>query len=40
MVRVGSWVDAFFPAGARPTVRVAVGDRVRAGATVLAEYAS
>ena len=39
MIRFGSRVDVFFPAAARPTVRVAVGDRVRAGATVLAEYA-
>jgi phosphatidylserine decarboxylase len=38
MIRFGSRVDVFLPAGARPAVRVAVGDRVRAGATVLAEY--
>ena len=38
MIRFGSRVDVFLPAAARPAVRVAVGDRVRAGATVLAEY--
>jgi len=39
MIRFGSRVDVFLPAAARATVRVAVGDRVRAGATTLAEYA-
>jgi phosphatidylserine decarboxylase len=39
MIRFGSRVDVFFPITARSTVRVAVGDRVQAGATVLAEYA-
>src|SRR5438105_7259330 len=39
MIRFGSRVDVFVPAAARSTVRVAVGDRVQAGATVLAEYA-
>lgn len=38
MIRFGSRVDVFLPAAARPSLRVAVGDRVRAGATVLAEY--
>ena len=38
MIRFGSRVDVFLPAAARPAVRVAVGDRVHVGATVLAEY--
>jgi phosphatidylserine decarboxylase len=38
MIRFGSRVDVFLPAGAGAAVRVAVGDRVRAGASVLAEY--
>lgn len=38
IIRFGSRVDVFVPVAARPTVRVSVGDRVRAGATVLAEY--
>src|SRR6266508_2382074 len=38
MIRFGSRVDVFLPAAGRPAVRVAVGDRVRAGASVLAEY--
>jgi phosphatidylserine decarboxylase len=38
MIRFGSRVDVFLPAAAHPTLRVAVGDRVRVGATVLAEY--
>jgi phosphatidylserine decarboxylase len=38
MIRFGSRVDVFLPANARATVRVAVGDRVRVGATVVAEY--
>jgi phosphatidylserine decarboxylase len=40
MIRFGSRVDVFLPAAARPAVRVAVGDRVRVGASVLAEYGS
>jgi phosphatidylserine decarboxylase len=39
IIRFGSRVDVFVPVTARSTVRVAVGDRVQAGATVLAEYA-
>ena len=39
IIRFGSRVDVFVPVAARSTVRVAVGDRVQAGATVLAEYA-
>src|SRR2546422_2919316 len=39
IIRFGSRVDVFFPITAPSTVRVAVGDRVQAGATVLAEYA-
>jgi phosphatidylserine decarboxylase len=39
MIRFGSRVDVFLPVAARPVVRAAVGDRVRAGTTVLAEYA-
>jgi len=38
MIRFGSRVDVFLPAGLHPVVRVAPGDRVRAGASVLAEY--
>ena len=38
MIRFGSRVDVFLPAAARPSLRVGIGDRVRAGATVLAEY--
>lgn len=38
MIRFGSRVDVFLPSGARATLRVAVGDHVQAGATVLAEY--
>ena len=38
MIRFGSRVDVFLPTAARPSLRVAIGDRVRAGATVLAEY--
>ena len=38
MIRFGSRVDVFLPVAAHPAVRAAVGDRVRAGATVLAEY--
>lgn len=40
MIRFGSRVDVFLPAGARPEVRVREGERVAAGRTVLAEYAS
>ena len=39
MIRFGSRVDVFIPATARASVRVRVGERVAAGATVLAEYA-
>jgi phosphatidylserine decarboxylase len=39
MIRFGSRVDVFLPRGARHAVRVAVGDKVHAGASVLAEYA-
>ena len=38
MIRFGSRVDVFLPNAARAAVRVAVGERVRAGATPLAEY--
>jgi len=37
MIRFGSRVDVFLPLAARPAVRVQPGDRVAAGATVLAE---
>jgi len=40
MIRFGSRVDVFVPRATRPQVRVAVGDRVRAGASVLAECAA
>ncbi|HEX9632990.1 MAG TPA: phosphatidylserine decarboxylase family protein [Gemmatimonadales bacterium] len=36
LIRFGSRVDTYLPAGARP--RVAVGDRTRAGITVIAEW--
>src|SRR5574342_691813 len=36
MIRFGSRVDVFLPVAAHPAVRAAVGDRVRAGATVRA----
>ena len=39
MIRFGSRVDVFVAAAPPHAVRVAVGDRVQAGATVLAEYA-
>ena len=39
MIRFGSRVDVYLPLTARPASRVQVGDRVAAGATVLAEYA-
>ena len=38
MIRFGSRVDLFVPLDRRPAARVVVGDRVRAGRTVLAEY--
>jgi phosphatidylserine decarboxylase len=38
MIRFGSRVDVFLPASAHPASRVKVGDRVSAGASVLAEY--
>jgi phosphatidylserine decarboxylase len=38
MIRFGSRVDVFVTSAASHAVRVAVGDRVHAGATVLAEY--
>jgi phosphatidylserine decarboxylase len=38
MIRFGSRVDVFLPLAAGATVRVAVGARVRAGQTVVAEY--
>lgn len=38
MIRFGSRVDLFVPLERRPMPRVAVGDRVRAGVTVLAQY--
>ncbi len=40
MIRFGSRVDVFLPAGARPLVRVLEGEHVAAGRTVLAEYGS
>lgn len=38
MIRFGSRVDVYLPLAAHPAIRVHVGDRVAAGATVLAEY--
>jgi phosphatidylserine decarboxylase len=38
MIRFGSRVDVFLPVSTRAAVRVVAGDRVRAGATLLAEY--
>jgi phosphatidylserine decarboxylase len=38
MIRFGSRVDVFVPRASRSVVRIAVGDRVRVGASVLAEY--
>ena len=38
MIRFGSRVDIFVPRASRSTIRIAVGDRVRVGASVLAEY--
>ena len=43
MIRFGSRVDVFLPASGpagRPAVRVQLGDRVQAGASVLVEYVS
>jgi phosphatidylserine decarboxylase len=40
MIRFGSRVDLFVPRASNPVVRVAVGERVQAGASLLAEYAS
>jgi phosphatidylserine decarboxylase len=39
MIRFGSRVDVYLPQTAHATPRVQIGDRVSAGATVLAEYA-
>jgi phosphatidylserine decarboxylase len=38
MIRFGSRVDVFLPRANRSTLRIAVGDCVRVGASVLAEY--
>ena len=38
MIRFGSRVDVYLPVTAHPAPQVRVGDRVAAGATVLAEY--
>ena len=38
MIRFGSRVDVYLPVTAHPAPQVHVGDRVAAGATVLAEY--
>jgi len=40
MIRFGSRVDVLLPLVTHPVVKVRVGDRVAAGATVLAEYGS
>jgi len=40
MIRFGSRVDVFLPVTARAAIRVRPGDRVAAGASVLAEYGS
>ncbi len=40
MIRFGSRVDVLLPIVSHPVVKVRVGDRVAAGATVLAEYGS
>ncbi len=40
IIRFGSRVDVFVPVAGRAAVRVAVGERVRAGASVLAESQS
>jgi len=39
LIRFGSRTDVFLPLSARPVVKVRLGDRVRVGGTVLAEYA-
>jgi len=39
LIRFGSRTDVFLPLSRRPVVKVKPGDRVRVGATVLAEYA-
>lgn len=39
LIRFGSRTDVFLPLTARPVVKVKLGDRVRVGGTVLAEYA-
>ena len=39
LIRFGSRTDVFLPLSARPVVKVKLGDRVRVGGTVLAEYA-
>lgn len=39
MIRFGSRVDLFLPRAAHPAIRVAVGERVHAGASLVAEYA-
>jgi phosphatidylserine decarboxylase len=38
LIRFGSRTDVFLPLSARASVKVKVGDRVRVGGTVLAEY--
>lgn len=38
LIRFGSRTDVFLPLSAHPVVKVKVGDRVRVGGTVLAEY--
>ncbi len=38
LIRFGSRTDIFLPLSARPVLKVKPGDRVRVGATVLAEY--
>ncbi|HKA57039.1 MAG TPA: phosphatidylserine decarboxylase family protein [Gemmatimonadales bacterium] len=38
LIRFGSRTDVFLPLSARPVLKVKPGDRVRVGATVLAEY--
>jgi phosphatidylserine decarboxylase len=38
MIRFGSRVDVYVPLSSHATIRVHVGERVAAGATVLAEY--
>jgi phosphatidylserine decarboxylase len=38
LIRFGSRTDVFIPLSARPQIRVKLGDRVRVGGSVLAEY--